>query len=153
MWHPCEDSDKKYWRVATGLNKCRTSTRCHCREVSRIPHHPYYLAVAKSRNPSVTLPKRGQKRHLISYYFRQVRACAWKSCRLIYSRRQTFRILILNSSSNGLFWQSRAGSWSILDCILKMERGIHTAKQNGCLIFSMIDYSACGWSIELKFRI
>ena len=67
-----------------------------------------------------------------------------------YSTRQTFRITTLNSSSNWLFGQARAASWSILDCILKMGRGIHKAKQNGCLIFSKIDYSACCWSMELK---
>ena len=57
------------------------------------------------------------------------------SLQMLYSRRQTFRISILSSSSNRPFWQARAASWSILDCILKMGRGIHKAKQNGCLIF------------------
>ena len=70
-----------------------------------------------------------------------------------YRTRQTFRICILTATQNWLHGQTRAASWSILGCILKVERGIHRAKPKWRTDFSMIDFSACGWWIELKFWI
>ena len=66
---------------------------------------------------------------------------------LSYRTRQTFRICILTATQNWLHGQTRAASWSILGCILKVERGIHRAKPKWRTDFSMIDFSACGWSM------
>ena len=70
-----------------------------------------------------------------------------------YSGRQPIRITTLKRFSNGPLWQTVATGWSILNCILKVERGINKEFKMADFIFSMIDFSACGWSIELKFWI
>ena len=135
-------------------------SQCKTREnhSKLIAHRAVHFSLSCKRVPFLFFHGKVSFRQLngnFSFWFNSTYPCTANLMGLPrnYRTRQTFRIFILTATQNGLLGQTRAASWSILGCILKVERGIHRAKPKWRTDFSMIDFSACGWWIELKFWI